>query len=126
VRVLGVLNNVDPRLLAGFPGRPPAAAEAHRSINTQSDQKRFVYFYFNRDEPEKIREIVPIHVEYWKTANVKEYRGGPFGDRTGGLITFTAASFQEAAEIISQDPFVMEDLIAQKWIKEWILEQGGG
>jgi len=93
-----------------------------RSNNNRSNQKRFVYFYFNRDEPEKIREVVPEHVQYWKTANLREYLGGPFGDRTGGLISFTAASLQDATQFILQDPFVTEDLIAQKWIKEWIPE----
>ncbi|RPJ36842.1 MAG: hypothetical protein EHM35_07450 [Planctomycetaceae bacterium] len=93
-----------------------------RSPTNRSNQKRFVYVYFNRNEPQKIREVVLAHVGYWKTANVKEYTGGPFGDRTGGLITFAAASLQEAADVISQDPFVAEDLIAQKWIKEWIPE----
>jgi len=84
--------------------------------------KRFVYFYFNRNEPEKIRQVVPAHVGYWKSANVKGYMGGPFGDQTGGLISFVAPSLQDATEIILQDPFIVEDLISEKWIKEWILE----
>jgi uncharacterized protein YciI len=84
--------------------------------------KRFVYFYFNRNEPEKIRQVVPAHVGYWKSANVKGYMGGPFGDRTGGLISFVAPSLQDATEIILQDPFIREDLVEQKWIKEWLLE----
>jgi uncharacterized protein YciI len=84
--------------------------------------KRFVYFYFNRNEPEKIRQVVPAHVGYWKSANVKGYMGGPFGDRTGGLISFVAPSLQDATEIILQDPFIVENLISEKWIKEWILE----
>jgi uncharacterized protein YciI len=29
---------------------------------------------------------------------------------------------EEANDIVSQDPFVTEDLIQQKWIKEWIVE----
>jgi uncharacterized protein YciI len=89
---------------------------------SQNNDKRYVYFYFNRTEPEKIRQVVPSHVQYWKTADLKEYRGGPFGDRTGGLISFDASSLEEATEIILQDPFILEDLIAEKWIKEWIVE----
>lgn len=89
---------------------------------TQNNERRFVYFYFNRNEPEKIRRVVPVHVGYWKSASVKGYTGGPFGDRTGGLISFVAPSLQEATEIILQDPFIVEDLISEKWIKEWILE----
>ena len=90
--------------------------------STQNSEKRFVYFYFNRNEPEKIRQVVPAHVGYWKTANVKGYMGGPFGDRTGGLITFVAPNLQRATEIILQDPFIVEDLISEKWIKEWVPE----
>lgn len=90
--------------------------------NPQTDVKYFVYFYFNRSEPEKVRQVVPAHVQYWKTANLKEYRGGPFSDRTGGLITFAASSIEEANKIVLQDPFILEDMIAEKWIKEWIVE----
>ena len=90
--------------------------------NSQTNTRRFVYFYFNRNEPEKIRQVVQAHVGYWKSANLKEYRGGPFSDRTGGLITFAASSIEEGTEIVLQDPFILEDLIAEKWIKEWIIE----
>lgn len=85
----------------------------------QTKDNRFVYFYFNRNDPEKIRQIVPAHVQYWKTANLKGYMGGPFGDRTGGLISFAASNLQEATDIILQDPFILEDLVAEKWIKAW-------
>lgn len=90
--------------------------------NAQNTDRRFIYFYFNRNEPEKIRQVVPAHVQYWKTANLKRFIGGPFADRTGGLISFTASSLEEATAIIQQDPFNLQDLIAEKWIKEWIVE----
>lgn len=90
--------------------------------DTKNQDKRFVFFYFNRNEPEKIRRVVPAHVRYWKTAGVPGYLGGPFGDRTGGLISFVAPSLQAATDIILQDPFVLEDLIEQKVIKEWVME----
>lgn len=63
---------------------------------------------------------IPLHVSYWKTANLRNYSGGPFGDHTGGLITFSTSSLEEATEIVLQDPFAQEDLIDQKWIKEWV------
>ena len=90
--------------------------------NPRNHNQRFVYFYFNRSEPEQVRHTVPAHVQYWKDANLQEYTGGPFADRTGGLITFMASSVEEATAIIHQDPFVLSDLIDQKWIKEWIPE----
>ena len=91
-------------------------------VTLQNNHRRFLYFYFNRNEPEKIRQVVPAHVQYWQAATRKGYMGGPFADRTGGLISFVASSLEEATDIIQQDPFVLEDLIDQKWIKEWVLE----
>jgi uncharacterized protein YciI len=87
-----------------------------------NNDRRFLYFYLNRNKPERIRQIIPAHVQYWKAANLKGYLGGPFADRTGGLISFVASSLEEATEIVQQDPFVLEDLIDQKWIKEWVPE----
>lgn len=63
--------------------------------NIQNNERRFVYFYFNRTEPERIRQGVPTHVQYWKTANLQGYMGGPFADRTGGLISFVASNLEE-------------------------------
>ena len=80
---------------------------------------RFIYFYLNRNVTEKIAQVVPSHVQYWTTADLKEYVGGPFADHTGGLISFVTSSLQEATAIVEQDPFLLEDLIEQKWIKEW-------
>ena len=61
-------------------------------------------------------------MRYWKSANLNGYMGGPFADRTGGLISFVTSSLQEAEQIIGQDPFVLENLIEQTWIKEWFSE----
>ena len=88
----------------------------------QNNIHRFLYFYFNRNEPEKIRQVVPAHAQYWKAANLNGYMGGPFADRTGGLISFVTSSWEAATAIVQQDPFILNDLIDQKWIKEWIPE----
>lgn len=85
-------------------------------------EKRFIYFYFNRNELERIRQVVPAHIQYWKTVGSRGHLGGPFGDRTGGLITLFVPSFEAASEIILRDPFVQEDLVEQKWIKGWLVE----
>ncbi len=84
--------------------------------------KRFVYFYFMKRNPQEIRECVPKHVEYWKTAALPGYMGGPFGDRSGGMISFQANEKAEVEKIVDKDPFVIEELVEQKWIKEWALE----
>ncbi len=82
----------------------------------------FAYIYFMKNEPEKIQTVVPAHVAYWKGHKLKGYLGGPFVDRSGGLITFEAQSLETASNLIMNDPFVVEDLLENKWIKEWIVE----
>lgn len=80
---------------------------------------RFVYFYLMKNEPEKIQSAVPLHVEYWKKCNPKGYMGGPFADRSGGLITFETDGLEEATRMIMSDPFVLGDVLENKWIREW-------
>lgn len=91
-------------------------------MDVNFNDRRFIYFYFNRNEPEKIGKVIPAHVQYWKTANLRSYTGGPFADHSGGLISFAAPTLEEATEIILRDPFIQENLIELKWIKEWIPE----
>jgi uncharacterized protein YciI len=75
-----------------------------------------------RNTPDAIRQVVPGHAQYWHSRDLLDYMGGPFADRTGGLITFVAASMDDAQQIISDDPFAREELIEQHWIKEWLIE----
>lgn len=84
--------------------------------------KRFVFLYLMKNKPDRIRETVPSHINYWKTNKLEKYLGGPFADRTGGLISFEAASLDKATELIEKDPFITHDLIETKWIKEWMPE----
>ena len=96
------------------------AAPRRRAVTTMS--KRFIYCYFMKPLPGKIREAVPRHVDYWKSRRLTGYLGGPFADRTGGLIAFDAANIESATSLAEADPFVLEALIESKWIKEWIVE----
>ncbi|UCH65821.1 MAG: hypothetical protein JSW63_01425 [Ignavibacterium sp.] len=84
--------------------------------------KRFAYFYLMKREPEKIKKIVPAHIDYWGNYKQENYLGGPFADRSGGLITFDASDINEAANIIKNDPFALNDLLESRWIKEWMTE----
>ena len=61
---------------------------------------RFAYFYFNRNAPDRIGPVVPAHVKYWHAAGLEEYEGGPFGDRSGGLISFAAPSLEAADALV--------------------------
>lgn len=84
--------------------------------------KRFVYFYFTKRKPPEMADCVPRHIDYWKKAGLPGYMGGPFTDKTGGLITFESKDMEKAEEVIEKDPFVKEELIEYKWVKEWFIE----
>ncbi len=83
----------------------------------------YAFFYLMKKDVEKIREIVPGHVRYWKDNKPANYSGGPFADRSGGLIVFEAEGMGAAEELADNDPFVIERVIEAKWLKEWIREQ---
>jgi hypothetical protein len=81
--------------------------------------KRFAFVYLMQDEPARVAEIAPKHVGYWHSLSLPEYEGGPFVDRSGGLITFAAENHEAAADFAREDPFMRENLLAQCWLKEW-------
>jgi uncharacterized protein YciI len=81
---------------------------------------RFVFFYTLSDDTERIRDSVPAHVAFWRESGVEGYQGGPFADRSGGLITFKAASLEEAGEVVEKDPFLTAGVIRERWVKEWL------
>ncbi len=84
--------------------------------------KIFVFKYMMGDKPEKIKAKVPLHIAHWKNQNIEYYKGGPFADRSGGLITFSATNIDEAKRTISKDPFMAEDVLDHYIIKEWLPE----
>jgi uncharacterized protein YciI len=53
------------------------------------------------------------------SGSVKGERGGPFGDRSGGLITFVVDEPIQAEVAIAGDPFVREGLLEHYWLKPW-------
>ncbi len=83
---------------------------------------RFVHFYFMGDDPGTVRESVSDHVEYWKGLNARDFQGGPFQDRSGGLILFSAESPEEAAAMVENDPFFKRGLLAESHLKEWLVQ----
>jgi uncharacterized protein YciI len=58
-----------------------------------------------------------------KERNLKNYKGGPFSDFSGGCITFEYHSFKEANELIMKDPFVINNCLQNYWIQEWIVNK---
>ncbi len=43
-----------------------------------------------KNDPGKIRDVIPEHIRYWKDSKPINFSGGPFSDRGGGLILFEA------------------------------------
>jgi uncharacterized protein YciI len=81
---------------------------------------RFAYLYFMRDDPDRIRATVASHVSHWQQQNLPAYLGGPFEDRTGGLITFQAEDLEHARHAVDTDPFMQEGLLETYWLKQWM------
>ena len=61
-----------------------------------------------------------MHAAYWRDLGLRDYLGGPFADRSGGLIAFQADSGVEAERLVANDPFPAEGLLERHWMKEWL------
>jgi uncharacterized protein YciI len=83
---------------------------------------RFLYFYLMRDVADRVRTVAPEHAAYWRELGLRDYLGGPFVDRSGGLITFEVVSADEAERLVADDPFVRKDLLERRWLKEWMID----
>ena len=83
---------------------------------------RFLYFYLMRDAPDRVRAAAPRHASYWRELQLHSYLGGPFADRSGGLITFETESTVQAEALVANDPFLWEHLLERHWVKEWLLD----
>jgi len=83
---------------------------------------RFVLLYFFEADADAVRAAIPDHVRYWKDRKLPDWIGGPFGDRGGGMICFSADSLAVAEAIAAGDPFVKAGILAQQWVKEWDLQ----
>jgi uncharacterized protein YciI len=83
---------------------------------------RCSYIYFMKDNPDRVAAVAPAHAAYWRGRALREYLGGPFADRSGGLISFETDSHDDAARLVAADPFVREGLVERSWVKEWKVE----
>ena len=82
-----------------------------------------VYFYLMTNDASDVQLVAPQHAAYWRDLRLPGYRGGPFEDRSGGLITFEAPDLSTAEELVTGDPFVRNGLIATRWVKTWLTEE---
>jgi hypothetical protein len=78
---------------------------------------RIADFYWMKDDPDRVRTMGPQHAGYWRGLGLVGYLGGPFADRSGGLITFEAESLEAGERIITADPFVGEELLDSAVVK---------
>jgi uncharacterized protein len=83
---------------------------------------RIAYFYWMRDDPDRVGAIAPEHAAYWRDLGLPGYLGGPLADWSGGLITFEADSLQSAERLVAADPFVREELLESSVVKQWLPE----
>jgi uncharacterized protein YciI len=80
---------------------------------------RFAYIYFMADDPGRVGRVAARHTEHWHALKLVAYEGGPFADRSGGLITFEVDEPSQAEAAVAEDPFVREGLIERSWLKRW-------
>jgi len=78
----------------------------------------WAYLYFMKDEAPHVREVAPHHARYWSETGSAE-RGGPFSDRSGGLIIIDAADEGAAGQMVANDPFQRAALLERWWLKAW-------
>ena len=81
---------------------------------------RVLFFYLMHDGPDRVAQAAPRHAQYWQELALPGYLGGPFADRSGGLITFEADSAHQADRLVQADPFLHEGLLRTWWLKEWL------
>lgn len=85
---------------------------------------RFLYFYLMKEAPHRVPAVAPRHAAYWRALASPAYLGGPFVDRSGGLIIFEANSGAEAERLVANDAFLREGLIERHWLREWVINDG--
>ena len=81
----------------------------------------FVFCYFMKFEPAKLKTLIPEQIEFWQKHAPSTFTGGPFKDRSGGMLTFSAPDLSAAEEICKGDPFVKSGLVEEYWVREWLV-----
>lgn len=83
--------------------------------------KTFVYLLESIAERSILSPVVPLHLAHLDGLRKKGIliAFGPFEDRTGGLVAFSAETLEEAKTIVNSDPFVKEKVEKLVWLKEW-------
>ena len=71
----------------------------------------------------KIARVRPAHRKYLTDlhASGKLLLAGPFGDDSGGIIAYEAATQEEAEALVKNDPFCTEGVMVKWTLKPWRL-----
>lgn len=83
---------------------------------------RFLFFYLMAADPDRVGEVAPRHAAYWKELALPGYLGGPFADRSGGLVLFEADTQARAEQLVTGDPFLREGTVGSWWLRQWLPE----
>ena len=73
------------------------------------------------DDVERRLEVRPTHREYLKEllAQGKLHESGPFTDDSGALLIYDAADVAEVQELLANDPYAPNGIVASASINEW-------
>ncbi len=84
---------------------------------------------FTDDEERRLR-VRPTHREYLKKLldDGKLHESGPFVDDTGALLIYDAADLAEVQELLANDPYTPNGIVAGASIHEWnrVMARGSG
>jgi hypothetical protein len=79
---------------------------------------RVAYLYLMRDRPDQVNPAAPARATYCRELAPPGYLGGPFADRSGGLITVDVDSWKTAEQLVGNDSLHHTDLLDGRWLKE--------
>ncbi len=73
------------------------------------------------DNVERRLEVRPTHREYLKQLleQGKLHESGPYVDDTGALLIYDAADLAEVQELLANDPYAPNGIVATVTINEW-------
>ncbi len=73
------------------------------------------------DDAERRQRIRPTHREYLKKLldEGKLHESGPFVDDSGALLIYDAADLAEVQELLANDPYAPDGIVAGVTINEW-------
>jgi uncharacterized protein YciI len=109
----------------------PSNAEARIAELTQGMLRKKLYVVFSKGaaSPERIRDILPLHLEYMIDLERKGvvFASGPLASEEGmrgdGMTVLRTASAEEARRIAAADPFVVRGLRTFE-VREWTVMEG--